>query len=57
MPNVSELARLEEEYEDLKNQIKTGYNSKHVKNILLSRVRELEYMLNLESKPYCSGGF
>ncbi len=54
MPNVSELQRMTEELEDLKDRFK-GCMSKVGCEDYLRRIRDLEKKLGIESKPYNGG--
>lgn len=56
MPNPSELARLEDEIEYYRTNLKEGIHSKRTKEWLLKQIREREAILGIPSKPYNGNG-
>jgi hypothetical protein len=57
MPNVSEMQRETEEYEELLTKITTGNHSKKTKETLLRKARQLEKKLGIDGRSYNSTQF
>lgn len=55
--NPSEWARVEDELDYWKKQLKVHVGSKKTKEYILRQIRQCEQQLGLESKPYNSNEF
>lgn len=55
--NASEFFRLQEEYEDLKHQLKNSYWTKAQKVATLNQLREYERILGIKGENYNSSEF